>query len=174
MSIFYILAEKAKSGTKSGNLSSSNYGEFEANSPHFLELSGTKVAFSMMREKPEIPSGKILLKVEADNWEIKNVAMKGKRDGNIIRFQPGTEDATRTHVGNPKSFKVKVISQVMPDGTERYKHNAELDERAVNKPSKPQKENLLTKVGTSILQRAIDLKERNVGKEQLEKPTRKM
>lgn len=164
MSIFYILAEKAKAGTKSGNLSSSNYGEFEANDLHFPKLTGGHRDFTMYYDKPEIKSHQILLKVEVKDSDMEKSEIKRNFEPNGIRVTTRINDWVAEANKAPSSFQIKVLSQVLPNGFERLKQHAAQEETRANKPTDLKREKQEAKA-VSLMQRAIDEREKDQSKD---------
>jgi hypothetical protein len=164
MTIYYILADKERSKLPSGNLESSNYGEFDANSRRFTGIISAAPTFTLLNNKPannSVRTDQVVLKVEVDDLAIRYAQMKKEPVIGGLAFTTRITDDAR------ETLKIKVISQIMPDDTERFKHNAELEERPA---AKPKKQNPIIRFATKVAQLGIDVKEKIENKKAPEPP----
>lgn len=173
MVTYYVIVNKKDIHKKSGLLPSEKFGfstvgnfPFATSNHHsgldlYAEFKGAHLAMN--------PKTQTILKVESAGIRLGNKEA-GESMVSIHRVSGDSLQMMGGYVDT--DIKLNIVSQIMPDGTERTKNDARSDEM---KKFITKKESPMLKAATYILQKGIDIKERNVGKqEKTEQPQRKM
>jgi hypothetical protein len=180
MTIYYLIVDKAKVASKSGNLPASNYGEMSIESLPFIgkvefgEFANTKGLNFFYKKPDKIDKDQTLIKVDIADQAMNECTLKKYKRSDCMRVIANTHDGTLTAMRPEREvgLKVTVVSQVLPNGAERLKQHAVQDESREKKPADPKREKQEAKA-VSVMQRAIDAREKaqSKGSKDREPPT---
>jgi hypothetical protein len=176
MPIYYLIVNKERIASKEGNLPSSYFGERDAASLPFLDRKyfdgnaknrACKLWFDLRKPTPEeVRSNEILIKVNIDDKAMNETTYQKHEHVTSTVIIANYHDPTKAKY-REVGLKVTVLSQVMPDGSERYKHNAEQEERPA---IKAKKDHSIIRLATAVAQLGIDVKEKIENKKAPEPP----
>lgn len=184
MSIYYLVVRKQNVASKSGNLPPAAYGDMPIESLPFIgkvefDKDADTRGLNFFYKKPDVKgigNDHIVIKVDINDQAMKETTLKKYQRTDCMRVIANLHDRTLT-ISRPENevgLKISVISQVM-DKSERYKHNAEMEEKAVHNPPKEKKGNPLRMAAISLAQKVIDYREKDIGKDLPEsKPFRRL
>lgn len=198
MTIYYLVIPKNDANTSGKNLSLATFGEHEVSEENMSSLlldkkTGNQQPFAIYNK---VPTSSINQKEFTDTHHVLKVEFEQDKNGRLFfdRVNCKTKylnnDLTeiqihlnKAHLITNGPLKMKIVSQIMPNGNEMSKQDVmrsiekEVAAKIAMEDKKP-KQNPVAKaasfIGTAIAQKVINIKERNVGKENVETPRRKM